>query len=521
ILGADISTEGPINKAKGSSYLVNYRYSTLGLLKEIGIDLGEDNTKFQDLSFNVSLPTSKTGDFTFFGLGGISNNTTLPTGIRRFGSIGIDNKGVLGITNTLQLKKSGFIKTAIAAYGLKNEAIDELKQDNGTITYLNDDRYLQSGITLNSVLNKRLSRKWQIRTGITGNIIAYRLKSEEKHPPLFLNQTTLNANGRTNSLQAFAQVKHYFSEKISILGGLYSQYLFLNNKKTIEPRASIKWQFNNKNAIALSYGHHTQQLPLGIYLSEYEDISGNLIQPNKNLDFYTSDHFLFSFDRMMTPYLHIKAELYYQHLTKIPVNNTEDNTFSLINLTDFFYTEPLVSLGMGKNKGVEITLEQYLHNNFYFLASTSIYNSTYSTILSQWFNTKFNRHYTFSLTSGRDFVLNKKRKQQVLGINVRLLYSGGLRDTPVDIPATISSGGQVLYEYTKKNRDQLLPYFRPDIKITFKSNHKKFTGTFVIEIEDFIDRQNIYKRSFSPIFRTYEYSYSSTLIPVMSYKLEF
>ncbi|MEP7266093.1 MAG: hypothetical protein ABI844_00605, partial [Saprospiraceae bacterium] len=67
ILGADISTEGPINKAKGSAYLVNYRYSILGLLNEIGFDLGEDNTKFQYLSFNVSLPTPKIGDFTFFG----------------------------------------------------------------------------------------------------------------------------------------------------------------------------------------------------------------------------------------------------------------------------------------------------------------------------------------------------------------------------------------------------------------------------------------------------------------------
>ena len=59
MLGMDFSTEGPIDKERGSSYLMNYRYSTLGILNQLGLHLvGErvDNT-FQDVSFNLSFPS--------------------------------------------------------------------------------------------------------------------------------------------------------------------------------------------------------------------------------------------------------------------------------------------------------------------------------------------------------------------------------------------------------------------------------------------------------------------------------
>ncbi|MEL6926444.1 MAG: carboxypeptidase-like regulatory domain-containing protein, partial [Bacteroidota bacterium] len=74
LLGLDFSTEGPIKKGR-SSYLVNYRYSTLGILNNLGFNLvGEriDNT-FQDLSFNLAF-TSKNNKsyFNVWGLGGLS-----------------------------------------------------------------------------------------------------------------------------------------------------------------------------------------------------------------------------------------------------------------------------------------------------------------------------------------------------------------------------------------------------------------------------------------------------------------
>src|SRR6186713_1756784 len=72
-LGTDASIEGPFVKGGGSSYLVNYRYSTLSLLSNLGLVDFDGIPKYQDLSFKVNIPTASLGTFSFFGLGGKSN----------------------------------------------------------------------------------------------------------------------------------------------------------------------------------------------------------------------------------------------------------------------------------------------------------------------------------------------------------------------------------------------------------------------------------------------------------------
>lgn len=69
VLGLDFTAEGPISRKNKSSYLVNYRYSTLSLLDDIGlVDFG-GVPRYQDLSFKFYFPTENSGIFTLFGLG--------------------------------------------------------------------------------------------------------------------------------------------------------------------------------------------------------------------------------------------------------------------------------------------------------------------------------------------------------------------------------------------------------------------------------------------------------------------
>ena len=55
ITGLEATTEGPINKEKGSSYLVGYRYALAGVAQAVGVDIGTTALpSYQDLSFNVN-----------------------------------------------------------------------------------------------------------------------------------------------------------------------------------------------------------------------------------------------------------------------------------------------------------------------------------------------------------------------------------------------------------------------------------------------------------------------------------
>lgn len=133
VLGIDMATEGPFKKGYGGSYLINYRYSTLGVLSKMGVNIGDAVTTFQDLSFNVSLPTKKAGHFTVFGFGGLSNQTTEAS---RDTSLWVDeykrkntdfyaNTGAVGITHTLPLGNNAYLKTALVGSGTGNGYTEE------------------------------------------------------------------------------------------------------------------------------------------------------------------------------------------------------------------------------------------------------------------------------------------------------------------------------------------------------------------------------------------------------------
>ncbi|MBK9014232.1 MAG: carboxypeptidase-like regulatory domain-containing protein [Saprospiraceae bacterium] len=70
-LGLEGAAEGPFRKGGQGSYLINYRYATLGLLAAAGINIAGDVTpKYSDVSFKMNMPTQKAGTFAIFGLAG-------------------------------------------------------------------------------------------------------------------------------------------------------------------------------------------------------------------------------------------------------------------------------------------------------------------------------------------------------------------------------------------------------------------------------------------------------------------
>jgi hypothetical protein len=72
LLGTDFTVEGPLKKGYGGSYLINYRFSNVGLLQKLNLlEVDRVNTTFQDLNFKVVFPTKKAGKFSFFGVAGL------------------------------------------------------------------------------------------------------------------------------------------------------------------------------------------------------------------------------------------------------------------------------------------------------------------------------------------------------------------------------------------------------------------------------------------------------------------
>ena len=527
LLGLDAAIEGPFSKKYKGSYLIDYRYSTLTLLNKIGV-LPSDGaiTNFQDLSYNFYLPTNKLGTFTLFGFGGLSSDnrsvdkdsTKWEEKSDRYPYRFVANTGMSGITHTVLLGKKMNLKTSAGYSYTKNGYDEDYTEDDYTVSKNYTDNYIVKKWLFNSTMNYKFGNRLQLRAGVIGNLVKfnyYQLSAEHEGDPLL---ERINAQGNTSTQQAFAQWQYKPSNDITLNAGVHYLRLALNNTSSAEPRFSAKWNVSNKTSIALGYGLHSQLQIWGVYFERQQKPDGTFRSLNRDLDFTKSHHYVLSFGHRLAKNLLLKTELYYQQLFNVPVSTKDSSTFSTLNILDGYVLDELVNKGKGKNYGIEISLERYLQNNFYLTLSNSIYQSKYTALDGIERNTRFNGNYIVTFISGKDFISGNKKR--TFGINLKTIYAGGLKTTPINFEESQAKGYTVFNEYkayTLRNPN----YFRADLRLSMKWNKRGITSTLSLDIQNVSNRLNVYNEYYDEDENKIKYNYQTGIIPVLNYKIEF
>jgi hypothetical protein len=526
VLGLNAAAEGPLRVSPGASYLVNYRYSTLSLLNKIGIPLEAGSTDFQDLAYHVYIPTPKAGTFSFFGFGGLSSqdikgeeDSAKWEGRRdRYHSQFISNTGAAGLTHNLLLGNRTSLRSAIAYSFNKLGSDYQYIQNDFSLRDEYIDRYITRKTTVSSTLNHKFSPRSVVRGGVIVSFIGsdyYQKSKENETAPL---KEVINSDGATQTLQGFAQWQYKLRENLTLNGGMHYLRLRYNGSSSLEPRASLKWEVNKKNVLSLGYGGHSQVQPLGVYFAQVEKEDGSITHPNRDLDLTRAHHGVLSYHRSLGTNLALKAEAYYQHLYNVPVATSDTSTFSLLNVQGDYVTHALVNEGKGRNYGVELSLEKYLAHQFYYTASTSLYQSKYTAADGVERNTRFNGNYIVNVIGGKDFL--SASRLRTFGVNIRMLYAGGLRTTPIDLERSLQSGYAIYREqqaYTQQNES----YFRSDLRLSLKWNRARLTSTLSLDIQNLTNRLNVYGQWFDSEKGEVITTRQTGLIPVLNYKVEF
>lgn len=528
ILGMDVAAEGPFKKGYEGSYLINYRYSTLNVLRKIGIPIGDANTNFQDLSFNFYLPTKKLGKFTLFGFGGLSYQTTTAEkdSVRwqeddflRLNTNFYSNTGAVGVTNTKLFSNKSYLKTALVFSGTENGyKQDRLGFDYSSLTREYEQRFVQNKLTLSSTYTQKINAKNNIRTGFILNHLGYSLKQSDMGDSTVLSEQ-INEKGGTETMQVFFQWNAHITEKLTTNVGIHYFQLFLNNSNSVEPRASVRFDVHPKHHLTLGYGLHSQLQPIGVYFVENTN-NGVRTLPNRDLKLSKAHHAVFGYDFVINEHEHIKTEVYYQHLFGIPISKDPTSTYSILNSTDGFPSESLSNSGLGRNYGVELTYERFLFKNLYYLVSASLYESKYKAADGAWYDTRFNTNYATSLTIGKEWNLKNKEKKRTIGCNIKSIYVGGFRYTPIDLNASIAAG-ETKYVTSQTYQKRMPDYYRLDIRLSLKRNYKRITSTVALDIQNTTNRKNVGGQYFNDKTGEVKYWYQTSLIPILSYRLEF
>jgi CarboxypepD_reg-like domain/TonB-dependent Receptor Plug Domain len=530
-LGIDLSAEGPIRKNYNGSYLVNYRYSTLSLLNNIGVNVGEGVTTFQDISFNISVPTKKAGIFSLFGFGGLSkqdyqakkDSSKWENEFERYNSIFSSNTGAVGLSHSIILNNKAYLKTTLSASAsAAGYDAEILLDDNYKPEKRHDELNDNNKFTFSSVLNYKQNARLNFRSGVIASRTDYTIEKRTYDGDLMKLITHIDTKGSLYTMQLFTQASYQITEKLEANAGVHYHQLFLNNSISAEPRASISYEINTNNNISLGYGLHSQIQPIGVYFAKINYNNGFVLTPNKNLDFSKSHHLVLAYDRNITQYMHVKVEMYYQSLYNIPVRSDIKNSFSITNEANGYITDPLANNGKGSNYGVDLTLEQFMRKDLYFLLSGSLYDSRYKGSDGVEHDTRYNGNYSMTFTAGKEIKTGSGFKNRIIGINIKTMYRGGFRDTPIDFDASVNnSDNETVYFEDEAFSIKYPDYFRTDIRISLKRNRLKATHTMALDIQNVSNRKNIYGKFYDANSGTIKTYYQTPLIPIFSYKIEF
>ncbi len=524
--GFELGAEGPFSQKSRASYLANYRYSTLGLVSKLGMSTGTGTAVpyYQDLTFKIDLPTKKLGRFTLFGLGGLSYidfNYDKGDTVRS-GTHFTSDMGVTGLSHTYFFSPTARIKTSIALSGTrtttkswiyKKEDLDQFYGNRST-----EVKYI-----FNTELSKKFTAKDNGSMGVSVEQInvnyldSVYLKDWEQYYNL------VDEKGSFALMQAYATAKHRFTEALSMVAGLHYQQTTLNTHVAFEPRASIQYEFNNKQSISLGYGLHSQLQPRLVYFTtSLLDTANHIYKKyNKDLDFSKSNHVVVSYNHLFSTNLRLKVEAYYQALFNIPVE-TRPSYVSVLNYGKSFAWEKfneMINDGTGTNYGIELTFEKFLDKGFYFLVTTSLYDSKYKGSDGIERNTGFNGKYVVNALGGYEFAVGKQ-KNNTLSFDCKIASAGGLYDIPIDL-AQSRFDEEAVYDYTKAYTYRHPNYFRLDLRVTFRMNNKKFSQEWAFDVQNATNHSNHFIEMYNADTGELEQSSQMGLFPMMLWRINF
>ncbi len=497
--GIEFGTEGPFSKDSKASYLFSYRYSIVSIIEKLGVTL-EEAAEYQDLTLKINLPNTRAGSFSVIGMGGLSHidiwDSDKDQSDWSFDDSGEDltngsDIGVIGLTHTHFIKNKTRLKTTASIMGSRVETrID-------TFTVSNPDPFIWAGeqssetkYSFTSQLTRKINARNTLVLGGMYDIYQTSFTDSQYYHGNYRLDT--DAEGNLSLIRAFTQWQHKFTDRLSSSMGVHYQYLTFNGSWSLEPRVGITWEFITNQSINLGYGLHSQIQPRLFYFVLSPQPDGSYVQSNRNLEMSKSHQVILGYDYLLNENLRLKIETYYQKLFNIPVQ-PKNPAYSLLNTGAEYFIErqdSLVNEGTGENYGVELTFERFLSNNYYFLITASLFNSTYEGYDGIKRNSAFNGNYVLNAIGGYELIF-PNRKDIAFNFGLKATWAGGVPYVPYDVEETVRLG-EIVLDWDRAFESRRKDYIRVSLRLGIKRNRPKF------DMETAMDFQ--YRTNYTTVF---------------------
>ncbi|GET30835.1 prevent-host-death protein [Prolixibacter sp. SD074] len=539
--GAAISAEGPIGRKPSSSYLVYYRNSLPSVLDGSGVEavpgIFPDR---QQAAVNVNVPTRFAGTFSIFVTGG-KNKVEMLQGISAhpenfyvYGSLpNTDNYldetlYTGGFSHKIYLKRGiSSIKTIVGISGYEQTSRME-KYRSATIRLIDagsDNK--EQELFLSSRFQHKPSASNYIVAGVSARIRQVNFSDStltgnvtQVYPKTYY--MLLDANGKgLVQVQADAGWQHKFGNTTAVYVGVNANYFTFNQVASVEPRLSIKHAYNDNTFVSIGYGLQSQFQPMFLYFMKTKaNNTGTVItEGNRNLGPTRMHQLVGAVDKNFRGGLRLHAEVYFQQLMKVPVEQ-HVSSYSMVNYGAGFRDYsiyPLVNRGTGQNKGLELQLHKYLSHGYYFRLSGSLYDSKYKASDGATRNTAFNGNYKSDLVLGTKFPFSKNG---LLDIGLHAIYSGGPPMPGIDYSTSVLAGYTVydeLSQYVNREPD----WFRVDAHVSLKWSMRWMSHDLFLSLRNLTGEKILLRKYFNPESGAIEQQYQLGFVPTILYRVYF
>ena len=571
-LGTEVLAEGPLNREKRSSFLINYRYSTAVIFSALGIDIGTSAVpRYQDGSFKLHVPTGGGGAFSLWGLGGSSSvDILISDQLRPERNIYGDNDrdqffrtgmGIVGATYTKPINEKTYLKTTLAIsrdwQDSRHEFVSrDLSFEGGDTTFTNVSTqplmaYLfdKKRVSLAAHANRKLDVKRgtaTLRFGLNADAMLWAFNDSIKpfvwQPDPNMQDSTLtlgefgrrwDANMTSLLVQPFAQVKWRPSEPWTVTAGLHAMADTRSGAiSLLEPRLGAQYVTAGGTVWSAGAGLHSQMQTPYLYASSpapYPSNGDPLAMPNANMDFTKSLHTVVGMSRRLGDLWTMKAEAYFQYLYDIPVADTTNawgaanTSYSLINAGGGFsrlFPDTLVNAGQGRNYGVELTLARAFRDGWFVLFTGSVFDAKYTGADGIYRNTDFNGRYAWNALASKEWKLGTSFS---LVTGAKCTMVGGRWYGEVDTEQS-DLLRELVWDDATRNTLQFDDYFRFDLKTNLTWNRPSTTHELGIDWVNILGTENVLKLTYAPddaSENSVREEYQLGFLPIFFYRVDF
>jgi hypothetical protein len=180
----------------------------------------------------------------------------------------------------------------------------------------------------------------------------------------------------------------------------------------------------------------------------------------------------------------------------------------------------MTNAGTGDNYGIDLTLERFMNEGYYYIVTASIFKSTYKGGDGIARDARYDKNFVINFVGGKEWKVGQHQKNNTIGFNGKFSILGGDRITPVDEAATYAAK-EVVYDDLRAFEDRKPNVFYLHFTLNYRKNKPRHASIWSLQVMNALGTPEFFGYKYNYKYNTLDKDQQVIVMPQISYKIEF